>query len=159
LDEAGHQGPRILIHADLGQIEHADSLPQCQRLADHLGLEMIVVRRPQGGMIERWEQRWRDNTTRYVELSCVTLITPWSSSGMRFCTSELKIDQITRELSRRFHGQRIINCVGIRGQESTTRAAKPIAQVNKKLMRAGGLGGVDWYPIRDWPVEDVWLEH
>jgi hypothetical protein len=50
-------------------------------------------------MIERWEQRWRDNCARYIDLECVTLITPWSSSGMRFCTSELKLTPISRELT------------------------------------------------------------
>jgi hypothetical protein len=98
LDRIGHSGERILIHADLGQIEHADSLPQCQRLATFLGWPLVVVRRPQGGMLDRWEQRWRDNVNRYIKLECVTLISPWSSAALRFCTSELKVAQITREL-------------------------------------------------------------
>lgn len=159
LDAIGHQGPRVLIHADLGQIEHTDSLPQCERLATHLGLELIVVRRQLGGMIERWEQRWRDNVARYVDLKCVTLITPWSSASMRFCTSELKVGPITRELSRRFHGRPIINGVGIRREESEGRAQKPISQPNDNLLRAGGVGGRDWRPIIEWKVEDVWAEH
>jgi 3'-phosphoadenosine 5'-phosphosulfate sulfotransferase (PAPS reductase)/FAD synthetase len=159
LDAIGHRGPRVLIHADLGRIEHADSLPQCERLAAHLGLELIVVRRPQGGMIERWQQRWRDNAARYTDLRCVTLITPWSSASMRFCTSELKVAPITRELAIRFHGRPVINAVGIRREESDGRAKKPISQPNSKLCRAGGVVGRDWYPIIDWPVEEVWLEH
>lgn len=159
LDQVRHAGPRVLIHADLGEIEHADSLPQCRRLATRLGLELIVVRRKKGGMIARWRQRWQDNLARYINLSCVTLITPWSSATMRYCTSELKIAPITRDLAVRFHGLRIINCIGIRGEESDTRAVKPISQINNKLLRAGGLGGRDWNPIRDWRVEEVWLEH
>lgn len=95
LDQVRHAGPRVLIHADLGEIEHADSLPQCRRLAERLGLELVVVRRKKGGMIERWRQRWRDNVARYVNLSCITLIPPWSSSALRFCTSEMKIAPIT----------------------------------------------------------------
>jgi 3'-phosphoadenosine 5'-phosphosulfate sulfotransferase (PAPS reductase)/FAD synthetase len=159
LDAVNHQGPRVLIHADLGRIEHADSLPQCERLAAHLGLELIVVKRKQGGMVERWQQRWRDNAARYIDLRCVTLITPWSSASMRFCTSELKVAPITRELAIRFHGHPIINAVGIRREESDGRAKKPVSQPNKRLARAGGIGGRDWYPIIDWPVEEVWLEH
>jgi 3'-phosphoadenosine 5'-phosphosulfate sulfotransferase (PAPS reductase)/FAD synthetase len=159
LDEVRHAGPRVLIHADLGQIEHADSLPQCRRLAERLGLELIVVRRKKGGMIERWEQRWSDNVARYVNLECVTLITPWSSKSMRFCTSELKVDQITRALATRFHGRQIINAVGLRREESDDRAQKPISQEQKKLLRKGGRGGRDWYPILDWPIEEVLLEH
>jgi 3'-phosphoadenosine 5'-phosphosulfate sulfotransferase (PAPS reductase)/FAD synthetase len=159
LDEIEYEGPKVLIHADLGEIEHADSLPQCQRLAAHLGLELIVVRRLAGGMIERWEQRWRDNAARYINLQCVTLITPWSSAAMRFCTSELKVAPITRELSTRFHGLPIINAVGIRSEESESRSRKPISQLNEKLLRAGGLGGRDWYPIKEWKLEEVWAEH
>jgi 3'-phosphoadenosine 5'-phosphosulfate sulfotransferase (PAPS reductase)/FAD synthetase len=159
LDDVGHAGPRVLIHADLGEIEHVDSLPQSQRLAARLGLELVIVRRRLGGMIERWEQRWRDNMTRYINLSCVTLITPWSSAGMRFCTSELKVAPITCELATRFHGRPIVNAVGIRREESDGRAKKPISQLNKKLLRAGGQGGRDWYPIIEWDLYRVWEEH
>ena len=38
-DEVGHTGPRLLVHADLGSVEWEDSLPACERLRDHLGLE------------------------------------------------------------------------------------------------------------------------
>jgi 3'-phosphoadenosine 5'-phosphosulfate sulfotransferase (PAPS reductase)/FAD synthetase len=100
LDKVGHRGPRLLIHADLGATEWADSLPTCERLARALGLELAVVRRRQGDMMERWEQRWRDNLARYQALSCVKLILPWSTPEMRFCTAELKVDQITRHLCR-----------------------------------------------------------
>ncbi len=159
LNQIGHRGERLLIHADLGEIEHADSLPQCQRLAAFLNLPLIVVRRRQGGMIARWEQRWRDNLRRYVNLECVTLITPWSSAAMRFCTSELKIAPITSELAKRYPGRPIINVIGIRREESTSRALKPISQVNKKLTRPNGTTGIDWHPILDLLVEDVFAVH
>jgi tRNA(Ile)-lysidine synthase TilS/MesJ len=61
LDAIGHTGPRVLVHADLGVTEWCDSLPVCERLAAVLGLELIVVRRSQGDMMDRWEQRWGDN--------------------------------------------------------------------------------------------------
>lgn len=159
LDRIGHRGERLLIHADLGEIEHTDSLPQCERLARFLKLPLVVVRRRQGGMIERWEQRWRDNLRRYINLECVTLITPWSSSGMRFCTSELKIAPITSELGKRYKGRPIINVIGIRRQESAKRALKPISQVNKKLTKADGTTGIDWHPILDLTVEEVFAVH
>jgi 3'-phosphoadenosine 5'-phosphosulfate sulfotransferase (PAPS reductase)/FAD synthetase len=159
LDRIGHRGERLLIHADLGEIEHADSLPQCQRLAAFLGLPLVVVRRRQGGMIERWEQRWRDNLQRYVSLQCVTLITPWSSASLRFCTSELKVAPITAELGKRFKGRPIVNVIGIRREESPTRALKPVSQVNKKLTKTDGTTGIDWHPILHLLVEDVFAVH
>lgn len=100
LDRIGHTGPRVLVHADLREVEWADSLPSCQRLAEHLGLQLIVVSRRQGGMMQRWEQRWRDNLRRWLSLSCVKLILPWSTPAMRYCTSELKVQQITADLVR-----------------------------------------------------------
>ncbi len=74
LNEVGHTGPRVLVHADLGSVEWEDSLPACERLADHLNLELFVVRRKAGGMMTRWRQRWQNNVLRYQELSCVRLI-------------------------------------------------------------------------------------
>jgi hypothetical protein len=52
LDRIGHAGPRLLIHADLGSVEWADSLPTCQQLSEHLGVDLVTVRRKQGGLME-----------------------------------------------------------------------------------------------------------
>lgn len=160
LDSIGHAGPRVLVHADLGATEWADSLPACQRLAEATGLELVVVRRKQGGMMERWEQRWRDNVARWLALSCVKIILPWSTPSMRFCTSELKIDQITRELSRRFPGQTIVNVTGIRAQESTERAKAAVSSCQPKLTsKTHKTTGVNWNAILTWSIGDVWASH
>lgn len=157
LDRIGHRGPRVLIHADLGMTEWADSLPVCRRLAEALGLELIVVRRSQGDMMERWEQRWADNVARWLSLSCVKVILPWSTPSMRFCTAELKIDQITRHLSRRFPGRRIVNVTGIRAQESTERAKAAVSSVQPKLeSKTQKTSGVNWNAILHWSLDDVW---
>ncbi|MBB3965800.1 hypothetical protein [Rhizobium metallidurans] len=87
LDQIGHRGPRLLIHADLGSVEWADSLPTCERLSAQLGTDFVVVRRKQGGLMDRWESRWRSNVTRYEGLSTVTLVPCWSTPAMRFCTT------------------------------------------------------------------------
>jgi 3'-phosphoadenosine 5'-phosphosulfate sulfotransferase (PAPS reductase)/FAD synthetase len=160
LDRIGHKGPRLLIHADLGATEWQDSLPTCRRLAAALGLELVVVKRPQGDMMDRWEQRWRDNVRRWETLSCVKLILPWSTPAMRFCTAELKVDQICRELSRRFPGTTIVNVTGIRRQESTERAKAKVSKPQPKLAsKTRKTQGVDWLPIVDWTIDDVWACH
>lgn len=157
LDLIGHAGPRLLVHADLGATEWKDSLPTCRRLAGHLGIELMVVRRKQGDMMERWEQRWRDNVRRWETLSCVKLILPWSTPAMRFCTAELKVDQICRGLSARFPGQTIINATGIRREESAERSKAPVSKVQPKLAsKTRKTTGVDWHPIIDWTINDVW---
>jgi 3'-phosphoadenosine 5'-phosphosulfate sulfotransferase (PAPS reductase)/FAD synthetase len=177
LKEIGHTGPRILIHSDLGRIEWRDSLPACQRLAAHLGWELVVVRRNAGDMIARWQQRWENNVARYVNLECVKLILAWSVPTLRFCTSELKNQVISSELRRRFPTQPILNVTGIRWQESTARSRMPISAVNERLLRtrkpeAPGMltraelkvlakekiPAYTWNAIISWRIEEVLAE-
>lgn len=154
LNVIGHSGPRLLIHADLGMVEWADSLPACERLAARIGWELVVVKRAAGGLMERWESRWAANLSRYVNLECVKVILPWSTPGMRFCTSELKTEVICRALKRRFKGMEILNVLGVRRQESIARSKKPISAPNPKLLLPGVVG-LDWNAIIDWTVDDV----
>ncbi len=156
LDEIGHTGPRILIHSDLGRVEWKESLPVCERLAARLGLELVVVRREAGDMMDRWLGRWSNNVARYTDLSCVKVILPWSTPTMRFCTSELKTAIICRDMVRRFPGRVIISASGIRRAESTKRAQAPIAKEQPKLKNHGrSTTGVDWHPIIDWSTPAV----
>jgi 3'-phosphoadenosine 5'-phosphosulfate sulfotransferase (PAPS reductase)/FAD synthetase len=156
LDSVGHLGERILIHSDLGRVEWKDSLPTCERLASYLGLELVVVRRKAGGMLERWQQRWAANVQRYHDLSCVQLILPWSTPAMRFCTSELKTDVICSSLRARFVGQTILSVSGIRRDESAKRAKVPALQAQPKLSTpTRGTCGFDWHPLLPWTKCDV----
>lgn len=157
LDQIGHSGPRLLIHADLGIVEWKDSLPCCQRLAEHLGWELVVVQRAAGDMMERWEGRWRNNVKRYNDLSCVKLILPWSTPALRFCTSELKASPLASELRRRFKGMDIVSVAGIRRQESSNRAKMPVSKENAKLKRKSA-AGLDWNAIIEWTEEEVYAE-
>ena len=152
----GHRGEIVLIHADLGRVEWADSLPTCARLAAFLGVELIVVHRKTGDMMDRWLQRWRDNVRRYAALSCVTIILPWSTPGMRFCTSELKSQPMASALVRRFPGKRIISACGVRRDESKDRASALTSEENDLLdKKTFGTSGVDWNPIAAWTANDV----
>lgn len=155
LDEIGHKGPRVLIHSDLGVVEWKDSLPVCERLAKRLGWELIVLRRAAGDMMDRWEARWESSLERYSTLSCVKIILPWSTPGMRFCTSELKTDLICRELTKRYPGQKILSATGVRHDESAARSKMPIASPQPKLS-ARGCQGMNWNPIAPWSTPSVY---
>ena len=164
LDAIGHTGPRILVHADLGDerpelsVEWTDSLPTCKRLAKRLGLELLVVRRTAGGMMQRWQGRWSNNVRRYANLECVKVILPWSTPSMRFCTSELKSAPIAAALVKRFPGQVVVSAAGIRRSESTQRASAKTAQVNNRLThKSTGTTGLDWNPIAEWSDRDVFV--
>lgn len=154
LDANGHTGPRILVHADLGRVEWKDSLPTCERLADHLGWELLVVQRKAGDMLSRWQGRWKNNVARYVDLECVKLILPWSTPSMRFCTSELKVAVIESALKKRFPGQDVVNVTGVRREESANRAKAPIAKANPDIVKGGGTG-ITWNAIVDLSIGQV----
>lgn len=160
LDQIGHTGPRVLIHSDLGRTEWAESLPQCKRLAARLGLELVVVRRQAGDMLDRWETRWSNNVARYAALSCVKLILPWSTAAMRFCTSELKTAIICRELIRRFPRSVILSVAGIRREESDNRKHAPVCKIQNKLTSTTHqTTGYDWLPLVEWTKQDVFDLH
>jgi len=160
LREVGHAGPVILIHSDLGRVEHKDSLPTCERLASRLGVELIVVRRKAGDMMDRWLVRWQNNVERYSNLECVKLILPWSTASMRFCTSELKTAILCRDLVERYPGQTILSVSGIRRQESSARAKAPVCAPQAKLTSATfQTKGYNWHPLLSWTHEDVFAYH
>lgn len=160
LKERGHYGPVILIHSDLGRVEHKDSLPACQALSDRLGLELVVVKRKKGDLMDRWQSRWHDNVERYSQLKCVKLILPWSTPVMRFCTSELKTAIICRELVARFPQQTILSVVGIRREESATRARTAVHCQQPLLTNSThGTAGYNWHPILPWTTAQVFEYH
>jgi 3'-phosphoadenosine 5'-phosphosulfate sulfotransferase (PAPS reductase)/FAD synthetase len=155
----GYAGERVVMHADMGLIEHAESMSQVVKLAQHVGWQYKIVRRAKGDLIERYEQRWADNIARYLNLECVTVIAPWPSMDSLFCRSEVKVSPQMQEAVRMFPGQQIINAVGLRREESEDRKQSPISQRNDLLVRANGTGGRDWFPILDILVDRVWLIH
>lgn len=161
LDSIGHpKRNRILIHAHLGRIEWADSLPSCQRLAEFVDLPLITVQRSAGDMVDRWLSRWESSKRRYANMECVTLISPWSSASLRFCTSELKRDPITSHLKKNFEKTNIISVIGIRREESDNRAKALISGLDSySTKNKTGLVGYYWHPVLDLRLADVFALH
>lgn len=154
LDDAGHAGPRFLIHSDLGRVEWRQSLPTCERLAERLGVELIVVRRLAGDLMDRWTARWDANVRRYAGLECVKLVLPWSTPSTRFCTSELKSAVIASAVRRRFPTGDVISATGVRREESRARARMPVAKRDERLSRRSGAGHT-WNALLGWTRRDV----
>lgn len=155
LDSIGFEGPRCAVHADLGTVEWEQSLIKCQEVADKLGWKLEIVQRAAGGMMERWLKRWENNVERYIDLSCVQLILPWSTPSMRFCTSELKAAPIRSHLKRTYPEFNILNATGVRRQESSNRAKMPVAKF-EPLSARRGFEAYQWNPIIEWEVDAVW---
>lgn len=156
LPEIGFNGPQVVVHTDLGRVEHAEALEMAQRLADHLRVPLLVARREKGDLVARFLQRWQGNLTRYQALQCAKVIMPWPSSGMLFCRSEVKTSPACRALVQAFPNHTIINAVGIRAEESAARAKQPISKVQPLLTsKTLGTQGFNWNPIHHWTLADV----
>lgn len=152
-----HKGRILLCYSDLGMTVWHDARWQCQQLADRLGVDLQVVARKSGGLMERWEKRWMDNRTRYEDLLCVKLILPWSTPTMRFCTSELKTTIIQRWIRQTFD-EPVICVLGIRRDEGrsskTGRGAAPVIKRHEITIKNGKekkpalpVGSLDWNPL------------
>jgi DNA sulfur modification protein DndC len=82
------------------------------------------------------------------------------SPQQRQCTSDLKRDPIDREIRRylkanpRFGGL-VVNAMGMRAQESSARS-KLVAVKASKRNSVAGRTWLDWLPIHDMLVDQVW---
>jgi 3'-phosphoadenosine 5'-phosphosulfate sulfotransferase (PAPS reductase)/FAD synthetase len=163
LDRVGHpRSRRIAINADLGRAEWDSTPATVEAIARWLELPLIVVRRRAGDMVARWEQRFESGKARYEALESYNLIGPWSSSSLRFCTSELKAQVIGPELARRFRGHTIVSVIGLRRDESASRRATPISCDDLRFAKPGNAAGtrmIRWHPGVDWSTSDVFDAH
>jgi 3'-phosphoadenosine 5'-phosphosulfate sulfotransferase (PAPS reductase)/FAD synthetase len=163
LDHIGHpRDRRIAIHADLGRAEWRSTPAMVEAIAARINVPLIVVRRPAGDMVARWEQRFESGKRRYEALETYNLIGPWSSSSLRFCTSELKLQVIGPELARRFRGETIISVIGLRRSESIGRRNTPISRLDERFARSGNTAAtrmISWNPLVDWSTADILAAH
>lgn len=135
----------VVVHADLGRVEWEGTRELAAEHAAAYGLRFEVVHRQIGDLLEQIEARRM-----------------FPSSTARYCTSDQKTSQVLKLITRLVseagldRPMRILNCLGIRAQESPARAKKVA------FGRDGASNGkrhVDrWLPIFDWTVEQVWAE-
>lgn len=164
----------FLLHMDLGRAEWPQTPAHVERIAERTGLSLVVVKRPQGDLVQEIEDRM-------VKLAG-TDKPFWPSSASRYCTADQKraqADKVYRNLESVVEQQEattgkpfwpssanryctshhktnqadkvyrqheiIISCEGIRAQESPARAKKPQLQIREQIT-AKALQGL---PIMD----------
>lgn len=144
----GWSGDVVMIHADLGsRVEWQQTPDYVQNLARRKGVPLHVVRWTHGDLIDRIWQRYYKDPSR----PC------WPSAQMRYCTADLKRGPISRELRRLFPSGNVICAMGLRAQESQTRARRPTFSLRTDSSApTKGRFVYDWLPIHDWLETDVW---
>lgn len=78
------------------------------------------------------------------------------SPSMRQCTSDLKRGPIERTIRRTGH-KLIVNCIGLRSDESSNRAKLATFKLSEKNSK-NGREWYDWLPIHHWSVEEVFAK-
>ena len=139
----------VVVHADLGRVEW-DGVPELARAqAEHYGHRFEIVKRPQGDLLEHVQKRGM-----------------WPSPSNRYCTSDHKRGQISRLLTqltsekrilKPWRQVRILNCLGMRAQESPARRKMIPFAYDKRA--SNGRRHVDtWLPIHAWTETEVWAD-
>jgi len=129
----------LVIHATLGAVEWPGTIDHIRATIDELPL---IVAEPAKGFFDMVEHR------RF-----------WPSPTYRQCTSDLKRTPIDREIRRylkahpEFEG-RVVSCIGLRAEESTSRAKAQPLKVNKRNSKAGRTW-LDWLPIHGLLIDQV----
>lgn len=127
----------VVVHADLPEVEW-------EGVQDHIHATI-------------------GNAPLFVCRSRRTLLQMIAERGMfpspknRQCTSDLKrgpIERTIRQISKETGNKLIVNCMGMRAQESSGRAKLETLKLNTGNSKAGR-EWYDWLPIHDWTVEQV----
>jgi 3'-phosphoadenosine 5'-phosphosulfate sulfotransferase (PAPS reductase)/FAD synthetase len=136
----------VCAHADLGAMEWPGTVELAQKQAELYGVRFWKIARPQGDLLSHILKRGK-----------------WPDSKNKYCTSDMKRDQIGKlftEIVARLdgsHRKRILNVMGMRAQESPARSKlKPFSP---NIRFTNGKRQIDnWLPIHSLTLGDVWQD-
>ncbi len=124
----------LIVHAPLGDVEWPGTVEHIENTIPP-GVPLVLAPTASAKtLLERIEERGR-----------------FPDSARRWCTSDFKRTPIEREIRRYLKGHprysgRIVNCLGLRAEESPTRARRPAWSFNARNSKAGREWH-DWLPI------------
>jgi len=137
----------IVVHASLGAMEWPGALEKAQEHAQSLGLPFFVAKANKS----LFDMVVHRRATRPDAPS-------WPSASNRQCTSDLKRDPIAKVVRQyaNAHGfTLIINCLGIRAEESIARGKRPAFSVNSRETNSKR-EVFEWLPIHSLKLSHVW---
>lgn len=138
------------VHCDLGRMEWSGTRKLAEQQCALYGVPLHVVSRAQD-LLSQVEQRGM-----------------WPSSTARYCTSDHKRDQVGKYITALVNAHicdtygkahkapvTVLNCLGLRAQESSARKAKLPVAPNKRATNSKRTV-TDWLPIHAWTENQVW---
>lgn len=131
----------MVVHADLADVEWQGTKAHAEKIS--AGLPFIVTK-AQKTFFDMVDHRQN-----------------WPSPQYRQCTSDLKRGPIEKAIRHYIKENGlsglIVNCMGIRAQESTQRSKASAFKRNERNSKAGR-EWYDWLPIFNWTKDEVILE-
>jgi DNA sulfur modification protein DndC len=139
----------IVVHADLGTVEWTGVQTHIRNNITHELNVVHAIWKDGGdkGLLGMVEKRFADRPD----------VPSWPSSATRQCTSDLKRGPLQKFIRNDMKGRGkllAVNCMGLRAEESSSRAKLPEWRDNKDLSKAGRTV-YDWLPIHDWSTVEV----
>lgn len=135
----------VVVHASLGEMEWPGAMELARDQAAEAGLPFIVAEATKT-LLEMVERRFESRPE----------VPSWPSASTRQCTSDLKRGPIQREVRRyaKANGfKTIVNCLGLRAQESPGRAKR------QTFSRMGISNSVhtwyEWLPVHNLSTAEV----
>ena len=166
----------VVIHADLGEVEWQTAQDHINATISHpLHIATAIYKDGSNkGILDMVLRRWVYLLDKHARINAeiasgkevnaadrrmasLPVPAPWFSSTTRFCTSDGKRDPIAKVFKRlaKERGDTIVvNCTGIRSDESTARSNKIPFEVNKRAS-SNDRAVYNWMPIFDMTTEDV----
>lgn len=136
----------IVVHASLGEMEWPGAMELARDQAAAAGLPFIVAHATKS-LLEMVERRFESRPE----------VPSWPSASTRQCTSDLKRGPIQREVRRyaKANGYKVIvNCLGLRAQESPGRAKRAPFRRNERDSNSVNTW-YEWLPIHDLSAPEV----
>lgn len=137
----------VAVHADLGRVEWQGTKDLAATQAAHYGLRFELVKRNQGDLLDHIEARGM-----------------FPGPATRYCTSDHKTSQVYRVMTRLvaerrlYRPMRILNCLGLRAEESAKRAKDLPYSWNKYASNKTKRHVWNWLPIHGWTETEVWQD-
>lgn len=136
----------VVVHASLGSMEWPGAMELARDQAVACGLPFIVAKASKT-LLEMVARRFEGRPE----------VPSWPSASTRQCTSDLKRGPIQREVRHyaKANGfKTIVNCLGLRAQESPGRAKRQPFRMNERDSNSV-LTWYEWLPVHDLSAKEV----
>jgi 3'-phosphoadenosine 5'-phosphosulfate sulfotransferase (PAPS reductase)/FAD synthetase len=136
----------LVVHASLGEVEWEGALELARDQAAAARVAFVVAR-SRRSLLQMVEERFAMRPG----------VPSWPSSATRQCTSDLKRGPCQREVRRyaKRHGFRfVVNCMGLRAEESSARAKRPTWD-RSASQSVAGRAWFEWLPIHALTTAEV----